>query len=80
MKTNDLKKGDRIRLRCGWYATMMDNLKGNIRLANVEGDFTEIGSIYAHDIILFIDKDNTPIEIEHTPAQHKLRDTVERIF
>ena len=25
MKTNDLKKGDRIRLNNGWYATIEDN-------------------------------------------------------
>lgn len=41
----------RIRLANGWYATMMDNKRGNIRLAEVEGIVKEIGSIYAHDII-----------------------------
>lgn len=50
MLTNDIKKGTRIRLRNGWYATMMDNKKGNIRMAEVEGYYTETGSIYAHDI------------------------------
>jgi hypothetical protein len=30
---------------------MADNRKGNIRLAEVEGDFTETGSVYAHDIV-----------------------------
>ena len=51
MKTNDIKKGTRFRLRNGWLATMADNRKGNIRLAEVEGDFTETGSVYAHDIV-----------------------------
>jgi hypothetical protein len=48
--TNELKKGTRILLKNGWYATLMDNKKGNIRMAEVEGIFTEIGSIYASEI------------------------------
>ena len=51
MKTNDIKKGMRFRLRNGWFATMADNRKGNIRMATVEGDYTETGSVYAHDIV-----------------------------
>lgn len=77
MKTNELKNGDRIRLRNGWYGTIKDNRKGNIRIAEIEGVFTEIGSIYSRDIILYIDKSGTVIEIEHTDAQHKLRDITE---
>ena len=50
MKTNDIKKGMRIVLRNGWEATMEDNKRGNIRMATVEGFYTETGSIYAHDI------------------------------
>ena len=48
--TNELKKGTRVRLRNGWYATLQDNLKGNIRYAEVEGFVTETGSIYSWDI------------------------------
>ena len=33
MLTNDIKKGMRILLKNGWYATMADNKKGNIRYA-----------------------------------------------
>ena len=56
MLTNDIKKGTRVRLKNGWYATIMDNKKGNIRMAEVEGYYTEIGSIYAHDIqVVFTD-------------------------
>jgi hypothetical protein len=51
MTTNDIKKGTRFRLRNGWLATMADNRKGNIRLATVEGDYTETGSVYSHDIV-----------------------------
>lgn len=51
MKTNDIKKGTRILLRNGWEAVLIDNKKGTIRDAEVYGDFTECGSIYAHDIL-----------------------------
>lgn len=103
MKTNDLKKGDRVLLRMGgtWprsfdaryaadkplteailgpnarYATIADNRKGNTRLANVEGFYEETGSIYAHDIMLYIPDDGAVIVIEHTPAQLKLKATLE---
>ncbi len=80
MKTNDIKKGDRILLDCGWYATMADNKKGDIRLAKVEGTFTELGSIYSHDIISFIDRNGNSIEIEHTPKQLKLKEQTEIFF
>jgi hypothetical protein len=50
IKTNDLKKGTRVLLTNGWYATIEDNGRGNTRLATVEGYVTEMGSIYAHDI------------------------------
>lgn len=77
MRTNDLKKGDRVRLRNGWYATIYDNAKGNTRMAEVEGFYTEIGSVYSHDIEYFAPKVGSPVRIEHTPAQVKLRRTVE---
>lgn len=76
MKTNDLKKGDRIQLRNNWFATIADSRKGNIRLATVEGIYTETGSIYAHDIILYFPPDGAPISVLHTPAQRKLRDHI----
>lgn len=50
MITNDIKKGMRVQLKNGWFATMADNKKGNIRMARVEGLFTETGSIYSADI------------------------------
>lgn len=89
MKTNDLKKGDRVQLRNGWYATIADNMKGNTRMATVEGFVTETGSVYAHDIVrvveLRVPSDNNPLvpedtTIEHTPAQIKLRQTMERLL
>lgn len=49
--TNDLKKGTRIKLANGWYGTLTDNRKGNVREAEVEGVVNEIGSVYGHDIV-----------------------------
>lgn len=70
MKTNDLKKGDKVELRNGWMATIEDNKKGNTRMATVYGHCTEMGSVYAHDIIHLIDGDsNEKFIIEHTPEQ-----------
>ena len=80
MKTNDIKKGMYFRLQNGWYATMMDNVRGNIRMAEVEGMYTEIGSVYAHDIVLVQGADGTWTRVEHTKAQIKLRATVEAVL
>lgn len=79
--TNDLKSGTRVQLRNGWRADIMDNKRGNIRLAKVYGYYEEIGSIYAHDIIAYYD---TQLEdwqpVAYTPAQLKLRENVESMF
>lgn len=75
MRTNDLKKGMRVRLANGWYATVADNALGNTRLATVEGIYTETGSVYAHDIAYAV-VDGAFVAIEHTAAQKRLRDTV----
>ena len=72
MFTNELKKGDRIRLRNGWEAKVEDNLKGNTRMCTVYGDFTEMGSVYSHDI-MWKDDDGEITMIEHTEAQLKLK-------
>lgn len=50
MLANDIKKGMRVKLKNGWYGTMYDNKKGNIRMCEVEGIETEIGSVYTHEI------------------------------
>lgn len=75
MQTNDLKKGDRVILRNGWYATIMDNKKGNTRFCDVEGFERELGSVYSHDIVAVV-KPGGQVRIAHTPAQEKLRRTV----
>jgi len=77
MLTNDLKKGAQVVLKNGWKATIEDNMKGNTRLATVYGDFTEIGSIYAHDIAcVIIDGKEVPIEL--TDKQKQLQEQIER--
>lgn len=73
MKTNDLKKGARILLANGWYATIADNMRGNIRMATVEGIVTETGSVYSHDIVRAINAAGEWENVQHTPKQDKLR-------
>jgi len=73
IKTNDIKKGMRCRLRNGWDATPISNTKGNTRDMTVEGFVTETGSVYSHDIVaVYID--GTWVPVEHTQAQLKLRE------
>jgi hypothetical protein len=78
MKTNDLKRGSRVLLTNGWEADIMDNMKGQTRLAKVYGDFTDIGSVYSHDIkSVKIGEDWFPIE--HTDTQLKLKEQLKKI-
>ncbi len=79
IRTNEIKKGDRILQSNGWFGTMYDNKNGNIRMAEVEGLYTEIGSIYAHDIVA-AQKDEVWRHIEYTDKQNKLRETVNTLF
>ena len=72
MLTNDIKKGMRIQLRNGWYATVLDNKKGNTRLCEVEGTYTEMGSVYGHDIMR-VKQESAWVAVEHTEAQKKNR-------
>jgi hypothetical protein len=62
IETNSLKKGTPITLKNGWAAVIMDNMKGDIRMAEVDGYFKEIGSIYASDIdTAFVDGKWQPV-------------------
>jgi len=72
VKTNELKKGTRIRLANGWEATLVDNARGDIRTADVEGYFRETGSVYSHDIA-FAQIDGQWVAVGHTPSQEKMR-------
>ena len=84
MVTNDLKKGDRVQLRNGWFATVADKAKGNTRMCTVEGFCTETGSVYSHDIMRLVKpgplQTEPPQTITHTPAQLNLKKTVDALF
>lgn len=87
MKTNDIKKGMQIKsvqLGVPVTGTMMDNLRGNTRLIAVKGTevglFDETGSVYSHDIVLVQDEDGTWQNVEHTPAQLELKETISKLF
>lgn len=74
MKTNEIKSGMKIQLNNGWFAIMRDNKKGNIRMAEVHGIYSEIGSVYSHDIVSVLNPiDNKWYTVEHTPAQIKMK-------
>ena len=75
VKTNDLKKGTRVKLANGFYATLADNARGNTRMATVEGFVTETGSVYAHDI-MEAQVSNTWVTVNHTPQQQQMRQAV----
>lgn len=51
LQVSQLKKGMRVKLRSGWEADVVKGCDGNTLTAEVFGDFTETGSIYAHDVI-----------------------------
>ncbi|HPR34098.1 MAG TPA: hypothetical protein PKY64_00360 [Anaerolineaceae bacterium] len=51
LTADDQKKGTWVQLSNGWFAILMDNNKGNIRLAEVQGEYVEIGPIHSHDIV-----------------------------
>ena len=75
VKTNDLKKGMRVKLANGFYATLADNARGNTRMATVEGVVTETGSVYAHDI-MEAQVANSWVTVNHTPQQQQMRQAV----
>lgn len=75
VKTNDLKKGARVLLANGWYATIADNARGNVRVATVEGFVTETGSVYAHDIVK-AEIAGAWVPINHTDKQVEMKNRV----
>jgi len=80
MTTNELKKGTRIRMRNGWFGTLVDSKKGNTRMAEIEGMYTEIGSVYAHDIVMARDEHGEWHKVEHTKKQNEIRNMNRMIF
>lgn len=75
MKSTDIRKGMRVQLRNGWYATIEDNqTRGHIRDATVEGNVTETGSIYTSDIVRVLDADKTnwhPVQLTENQIRAK---------
>ena len=81
MKTSDIKKGMRVRMANGWYGTMMDNMRGTTRLVEVEGYYTETGSVYSHDIAMALPvKGGIWETIEYTPKELKCKEMNEAFF
>ena len=86
MKTNDIKKGMKIKsVQLGVPVTgvMMDNMKGNTRLVYTHGSevgmVNETGSVYSHDITMANVAGNW-VKIKHTEKQLALKDAVEKAF
>jgi len=81
VQTNEIKKGTKIKLHNGWFGVMYDNKKGNVRMAEVHGIYTEIGSVYAWDISHAHDPESdTWVEVELTDKQRKSQAMVGRVF
>lgn len=87
MKTNDVKKGTRVMLSFSasmgetprWQGTMMDNMRGNTRVVDVEGWEHEMGSVYAYDIE-FAQVDGKWVKLEHTEKQLELKKLVNAMW
>lgn len=71
MLANDIKAGRVGYLTNGWRFTMADNMRGVVRVATVEGFYTETGSIYMHDIDYIINDEGNPEQVEFTAGQRK---------
>lgn len=70
---DDVRKGVRVRLLNGWFATVLDNkVNSHTRLCEVEGIVTEMGSVYSVDIVQALDKTvNEWKPVKHTEGQIK---------
>lgn len=80
VKSTDLENGTRIVQSNGWFGTLKDGQKRhNTRVAEVEGFYTEMGSIYVHDIMA-AQIDGLWYEVEHTDKQNELREQVQNFF
>lgn len=79
MKTAEIKKGMRMQLKNGWFATMMDNGRGTTRMAEVEGFYTETGSIYSFDIARVLVGDQY-VPVEYTEKELKVQEMNKAIF
>ncbi len=70
IRTDQLKRGTRVRLRSGWEAIVIKKRDGNTLIAEVFGDFAETGSIYAHDVVAaFVDGKWVNVEMSEEQLQ-----------
>jgi len=79
MKTSEIKKGMRIKLANGWFGTMKDNMRGVTRLAEVEGYYTETGSIYSFNIVS-VCVDGVWDAVQYTEKELKVREMNLKLF
>ena len=79
IRTNQLKKGARVRMRNGCEAIVVKECDGNTLIAKVFGAFTETGSIYAHNIVA-TDVDGKWVEVEITEEQARFYREVKPLF
>lgn len=75
MLTKNLEKGTLVQLRNGWKAEVITKgLRGPTPMVKVYGDYTEIGSVYAHDIVAWCDREGQwHHDIELTASQVKTK-------
>lgn len=79
MTTNDIKKGMLVRLNNGWEARVEDNRKGATRTATVFGYYTEMGSIYAHDIAA-VEVNGRWVDVQRTKKEIATKNTIASLF
>jgi len=80
MYQNDMKKGQKGRLKNGWDFRIEDNKKGNVRMATVYGLHTEMGSIYTKDIAWLDMPDGSTEKLEQTAKQAKKSQQVDTLM
>lgn len=68
--SNDIKDGDVFVQNNGWVGEMVDNMRGNTRVANIHGYFEETGSVYVWHISQ-VAKDGVLRKLKLTPKQEK---------
>jgi len=72
IRTKEINKGDRVLLRNGWEADIIDGYKTRpTRLAKVYGDYTEMGSVYSTDIRLRYNPDGSVDTVVLTDSEQR---------
>jgi len=72
--TKEIKKGTRVLLQNGWEAKTLESARKSTVLCEVYGICTECGSVYGHDIVAYVDDNDTWQNITgYTPGQIKCK-------